>query len=152
METTAFLLGHRDEIVEEAAEAIRHSHLRHYERTAPFELRRRVETVFDRLVESMDRRDLGPVVSHAEAMAMERFDAGFDLSEVQAAINAVEESVWARLVGGMPMDRLAEALGMVGTVLGAGKDALARTYVSLATRTHVPSLDLRAMFAGAAAG
>jgi hypothetical protein len=41
---------------------------------------------------------------------------------------------------------LAEAAGLLTTVLGAGKDALARTYVSLASEQHVPSLDLGALF------
>ena len=43
---------------------------------------------------------------------------------------------------------LAEALGLVSTVFGAAKDALGRRYVSLATHTRAPSLDLRALFAG----
>jgi hypothetical protein len=51
----------------------------------------------------------------------------------------------------MPKDRLGQALGLVGTVLGAGKDSLARTYVTLATQTRAPSLDLRALFAGTSA-
>jgi len=45
-------------------------------------------------------------------------------------------------------DELAESLGLLTTVLGVGKDALARTYVSLASHEHVPSLDLRALFEG----
>lgn len=42
----------------------------------------------------------------------------------------------------------AEALGSISTVLGAGKDMRARTYVSLAAQAKVPSLDLKALFAG----
>ena len=34
------------------------------------------------------------------------------------------------------------------TILGSGKDALARKYVSLAAGAHAPSLDLRSLFAG----
>jgi hypothetical protein len=41
-----------------------------------------------------------------------------------------------------------ETLGLVSTILGAAKDALARKYVSLATNTHAPSLDMQALFAG----
>jgi hypothetical protein len=33
-------------------------------------------------------------------------------------------------------------------VFGAAKDALGRRYVSLATKAHAPSLNLRALFAG----
>jgi len=36
----------------------------------------------------------------------------------------------------------------VGTVLGTGKDNLAQQYVSPATQTRTPSLDLKALFSG----
>jgi hypothetical protein len=39
-------------------------------------------------------------------------------------------------------------LGLVSTILGAAKDAVARRYVSLAAHTHARSLDLRALFTG----
>ncbi len=51
-----------------------------------------------------------------------------------------------------PPDELAEALGLVGTVLGAAKDALARAYVSLAGKSKAPSLDLSALFEGRTSG
>ena len=52
----------------------------------------------------------------------------------------------------MPPDELARALGLVSTVLGAAKDSLARAYVSLASQTKAPSLDLSALFKGETAG
>jgi hypothetical protein len=91
METADLLVRQRDEIVDAAAKAMRRTHLRHYERLAPPEIRQRLEAMFDRLVESIERMDLGPIVSHAEALARERFHAGFDLSEVQAAMNALRK-------------------------------------------------------------
>jgi hypothetical protein len=56
--------------------------------------------------------------------------------------------MWRRIVAAAPPADLAEAVGLLSTVLGFGKDTLARTYVALATRSHVPSLDLSALFAG----
>ena len=38
--------------------------------------------------------------------------------------------------------------GLLSTILGFGKDALARRYVSLSSQRHVPTLDLSALFAG----
>jgi hypothetical protein len=152
MDTAAFLVGRRGEIVDAAVAAIGRTHLRHYEGTPASEVRRRLDALFDHLVESMERKDLGPIVRYGETLAGERFTAGFDLSEVQAAMNVLEEATWSTIVSEIPPEGLAEALGLVGTVLGAGKDALARTYVSLATRTHTPSLDLRALFAGTDTG
>ncbi len=68
---------------------------------------------------------------------------------MQTAFNVLEEAMWRTVVAATPPDQLAEAVGLLSTVLGAGKDALAAAYVSLATQHHVGSLDLTAMFQGA---
>jgi hypothetical protein len=67
---------------------------------------------------------------------------------VQTAFNVLEEVLWLRILKQFPPAEQGEALGLVGTVLGAGKDALARKYVSMATRTRTPSLNLQALFSG----
>lgn len=52
--------------------------------------------------------------------------------------------------GRRPPRQLAETIGLLSTVLGFGKDVLTRTYVSLASKQHVASLDLSELFGGAA--
>lgn len=148
METAEFLLRERGAIVDAAEAALERTHVRHYEAAGGPEVRRRLETLFDHLHEALTGRDLQPMVGYAERIAEERFEAGYDLSEVQTAFNALEEATWARSLAELDPSRLAETLGLVTTILGAGKDALARRYVSLAANTHAPSLDLRALFAG----
>ena len=147
-DTATFLSQRREQIVSEAGAALTRIHARHYESAGPEKSRLRLEALFDRILEGVRSHDLAPVVGHAEAIAEERFKAGFDLAEVQAAFNALEEATWATAIADLDASLLAETLGMVTTVIGAGKDALARRYVSLAAETHAPSLDLRAMFAG----
>ena len=147
-DTIDFLRGHRAEIVEQADAALERLGARHYESAGETEVHRRLEVLFDHLTDSLDRRDLRPMANYAESVAEERFNAGYDLSEVQAAFNALEESIWTRATATLEPDRLARTLGLVSTILGCGKDALARMYVSLATRAHAPSLDLRALFSG----
>jgi len=148
METAAFLAQERDAILEEAEAALARSHAEHYEAAGRPEVRRRLEALLDRLLAALDRRDLGPIVAYSQEVAEERFNAGYDLSEVQTAFNALEEATWQQVLGNLEPSQYAEALGLVSTILGAGKDALARRYVSLAAHTHAPSLDLRALFAG----
>jgi hypothetical protein len=67
---------------------------------------------------------------------------------VQTGFNLLEEALWHRVVSEVPAERLGEALGLVSTALGAGKDRLARTYVALATSTQSPALDVAALFRG----
>ena len=93
-------------------------------------------------------RDLSGIETYSESIANERFTAGFDITEVQTAFNALEREMWRRLAAESPPDELEEAIGLLSTVLGVAKDVLARTYVSLATKRHVRSLDLTALFRG----
>ena len=143
--TIDFLTRERAAIVEAALGDVTS---RHYDAAGAPEVQRRLEALLDSAMEALAAHDLTPMVGHAQQIAQERFDAGYDLSEVQSAFNALESATWARVLATLPPDRFARTLGLVSTILGAGKDALARTYVSLATDAHAPSLDLRALFAG----
>jgi hypothetical protein len=147
-ETLAFLTREREAIVDAAQAGLARSHSSHYESAGALEVRRRLEALFDRVVESLVKQHLGPVSTHVQEIAEERFSSGYDLAEVQAAFGALESAVWARVFATLPPDQFAQTLGLVSTILGEAKDALARRYVSLATNTHAPSLDLRALFAG----
>jgi hypothetical protein len=104
--------------------------------------------LFDRLLEAAASRDVTAIAEYAHAVAEERFSAGYDLAEVQAAFNVLEEATWAQALAALPAEELAETLGSVSTILGCGKDALARRYVSLAAQGHAPSLNRRALFGG----
>ena len=75
------------------------------------------------------------MIGYAHEVADERFAAGYDLSEVQAAFNVLEAATWSRILDDLEPAQLAEALGLVSTVFGAAKDALGRRYVSLATKS-----------------
>jgi hypothetical protein len=143
-----FLTRERDAIIGDAEAALARSRAEHYEAAGELEVRRRLELLFDRLLEGIEQRDLGPMIAYSEALAEERFEGGYDLVEVQTAFNALEEATWRRVLTGLDPSEFADALGLISTLLGAGKDALARTYVSLAAGTHAPSLNLRALFAG----
>lgn len=148
MKTAEFLTHEHNVIVDAAEAALARMHARHYESAGASEVHRRLEALYDHLLDALRSRDLGPIVAYAEQVAQERFNAGYDLSEVQTAFNALEEATWTRVFAELQPTQFAEALGLVSTILGAAKDALARKYVSLATNTHAPSLDLQALFAG----
>jgi hypothetical protein len=92
------------------------------------------------------------MITHAESIGRERFNAGFDLWEVQTAFNVLEEVIWTRIIKEFPAAEYAEALGLVSTVLGTGKDTLARVYVALASKSKAPTLDLRRLFTGTERG
>lgn len=138
----------RGDILGEAFTSLTRSQVKGYKQAGPEETRKRLQAVFDLTLQGVKERNLGPMVAHADSIAKERFEAGFDLSEVQTAFNVLEETLWTRILANLPLDEQAEALGLTSTVLGAGKDALARKYVSLASKSKVQTLDLRSLFLG----
>lgn len=133
-------------LVAKATETVLRDKRSHYEVTGREATKQRVRKLLDLVVACISRQTAAPMVAHARAIAEERWASGFDLQEVQAAFNVLEEAVWQHVLRELPPEQYAQALGRVSTVLGLGKDALACTFVSLATRTRVPSLDLKSLF------
>jgi hypothetical protein len=148
MQTTRFLEQHRGRILADAATGA--AGAPRYAAAGGVETAQRLDVLFDELVTAVDGHDLTSIVAYARRLARARHAAGYDLSEVQVAINALEESVWKRVFADAPADLVGRSLREVSTVLGAAKDALAREYVALASSTHAPALDVSALFTGAA--
>lgn len=152
MEVVALLEAHGDQIIATASETLDRSRLPHYIEAGQAVGHERLQRLFDLTVAGIRDRDLAPVIDYMSTVANDRFHAGYAIREIQIAINVLEETIWHTIVEHMPPAELAQALGLVATVLGAAKDSLAREYVSLAGKTKSPSLDLSALFRGPQGG
>jgi hypothetical protein len=146
MELAELMQQHRDAVLARAVESVKRARLGHYA-SEPSTTRERLAQLHDQLVRAVRDRSLVAVMEYAEELAHERFSEGFGLAEVQTAINVLEEEIWRDLVHVLPRAQLAEALGLVSTVLGAAKDRLACAWVAHAAGVTPRSLDLSALFA-----
>jgi len=150
MELLQLLHDSSEGIIADAYNAMERSHLKSYEQSGMERARQRLKALYVLTVRAVKERNLGPMVAHSETIASERYASGFDLWEVQTAFNVLEEAIWLRIIKELPPEKYAESLGLVSTVLGAGKDTLARTYVSLASKTKAPALNMQSLFTGSA--
>jgi len=148
MEPSDFLAARADTIVSSAMAAISKRHLAQYERQGHDASEQKLRALLDRVIDGARSRNLVPILKYAEQIGNERYQSGFEFVEVQSAFNLVEETIWRAMLEAYPPGELAAALGIVATLLGAAKDKLACTYLSLATEKHVPSLDLASLFRG----
>jgi len=148
MDLSQFLHDRMSANVASAEETVRRSHLRNYEKEGAEHVHQRLKALYVLTVRAIKERNLGPMVAHADTIARERFNAGYDLWEVQTAFNVLEEVIWSNIMKELPPVEYAEALGLVSTILGTGKDTLARRYVTLASKSKAPSLNLRSLFTG----
>ncbi len=136
----------REQVLAEAGEALECARLRHYAASSPEENAARLSGLYDVLLTSVRGMNVLPMVKHAEGVARQRHDAGFDLAEVQTAFNVLEEALWRAISSEVPPEEHSVAFRLVSTVLGAGKQSLAVQYVALAWRTGTPALDMEALF------
>ena len=146
MELISLLEEKREEIINDAYASIEPVKLQGYTKVGEERTKNKLCSCYDVMTECVKENTLIPMLNHTEKMANDRFNAGYDLHEVQTAINSIEEALWKQIFANTTPEKLAESLGLVATVLGAGKDHLARTYVELASKTKVTTLNLQEIF------
>lgn len=143
------LAASRAEAVADAIQGLSRATLPHYTASRAEQNRERLAKLYDLMLACVETRTLLPMISYAQEVARERYRDGFDLEEVHTAFNVLEEVVWRLITARLEPRQYPEAFGLVSTVLGAGKQALAIEYVALVSRTRdVHSLDLTALFKG----
>ena len=148
MKLVEILVSNQTDIINEAFNSLQRSHLKHYDSSQADENWQRLAKLFDLILDGIKTKNLVDMVNYSEKVAKERFESGFDLHEVHTAYNVLEESLWKCIIKEVDSTELAESLGLVGTVLGTGKESLALAYVSLASKQKVKSLNLTQLFKG----
>ncbi len=142
------LHDHSEEIVGRATADLGRHHHTGYLRAGGPHTHQRLKALYVLTSRAVKEKNLGPMIAHVESLARERCSAGDNLRELQTAFNVLEETIWRQLLIEVPPEELGEALGLVTTALSAGKNALARTYVSMACPANVPKLNLEYLFTG----
>lgn len=148
MDIIKLLENNLDEIVNNAYKQISSVKLKGYTKAGKNITIQKLEDLYKKLLECARNKELIPMLNYTEKIAKERFSSGYDLHEVQTAINALEEFIWQKIFKEIKPEKLAESLGLVSTILGAGKDNLARTYVALATKTKASTINLQNLLSG----
>jgi len=148
MKLDEILVNNQTDIINEAFTSLQRSHLKHYDTSRADENWQRLAKLFDLTLNGIKTRSLIEMVTYSEKIAKERYESGFDLHEVHTAYNVLEESIWKVIIKEVDQTDLAESLGLIGTILGTGKEALAISYVSLASKQKVNSLNLTQLFKG----
>jgi hypothetical protein len=150
MNIISLLLEYRPAVVKRASLRVYQCHLESPSHTSEEAVRRTIETLYELTQTSVRERDAGPMIAWGERMARERYEVGCCLHEMQTVINTLESALWQTIVEKLEPKAFAEAIGLVSTALGMAKDALAREWVSLASKRRAHSLDMKALFSGTA--
>ena len=151
METETYLEDHRDEIVSHAVVMLKEMALRHYQPLSLEKCSLRYKRLFFMIVKCMKKRTVMHIIDYMKNLARERYSAGYDLQEVQAACNILEEVMRHYLLH-MPVDLTLKVLGenltLMSRIFSAGKDYLSDTYIIMITENKHPDIDVTALFNG----
>jgi len=134
VDASVVLASAEDRVIDEAVAALAQRDRARHQSAGPDGRRRDVRQLFRLVLRCVRAGRAGPVVKPCEQIAAHCYAAGIDLSEGQGAFNVLAEVLWRHLAGTLAGDQLVEALGLLSAIVGAGKDAMARTYMALATR------------------
>ena len=132
METSAVLASAKDRVVDEAVAMLEPRQHGYDQASSTAERRRYVRHLFGLVIQCVHEGHAEPVIAASRQVAADRFEAGLDIAETGKAFNVLEEVLWHEVAGALADEQRIEALGLVHAILGAGKDALVRTYVALA--------------------
>ena len=146
MQLVKFLEEHKTEIIDDSLTGLDRVKLKHYSESVKAKNEERLNNLYKSLIDCVNSKSLVDIYNYCEELAEKRFNSGFDLYEVQSTINVLEEIIWKKIIKFLSPSDYEQALGLITTILGAGKDSLACKYVSLASQCKKPTLDLSELF------
>jgi methylmalonyl-CoA decarboxylase len=126
------LASAEDRVIDEAVAALAQGDQK-YQPSRPDVHRRDVRQLFRLVLRSVRAGRAEPIIRPCEQIAAHGYAAGIDLTEGQTAFNVLAEVLWRRLADALAGEQLIQALALLNAIVGAGKDAMARTYLAQAT-------------------
>jgi hypothetical protein len=151
MTITELLLTRSLGIMAKASNALSRAHLRSYEKAGEEATNQKLQALYNHVTLCVESKNAAPLVKYVEDIARTRFFHGVQLSEVQTVFNVLEEAIWKEMQTTMTPEEFVDGVGVLSTVFGLGKDALARAFLALASKRHAPTLDIGALSKGQAA-
>jgi hypothetical protein len=148
MDVAAFLERREQQLLTSAEAAVARAHLAHYEAAGVEATDERLRALLEVVITSCRAHHLDTAISYARSLATRRQSTRYSLTEVQTAINVLEEAIWSAIMADLAAESQGYALGLVSTVLGAIKDAVACGYLAEISARPVRSLQVDSLFSG----
>ena len=119
-----------DKILFDATEFLVRSNLEHYNKLNPERVRARLARLYFITRECAELNSNEPMQKYIQEIAKERFESGYELYEVQTAINILEECLWKNIVERVNTNEQISGLFRSHEILCAAKGSLAKSYVA----------------------
>ena len=122
-----------DLILLDSTDSLVRAQLQHYKHLTPEKLRQRLLKLFQALVKSLEANSCEEMSKFMLKVSDERYGSGYELHEVQTAVNIMEECIWQKITEFVDKDQQIYAMKQVTCILGKAKEALAGEYAMLSS-------------------
>lgn len=122
------LKSNPDKILFDATEFLVRSNLEHYNKLNPERVRARLARLFFITRECVELNSNDSIKKYMEDIAKDRFESGYELYEVQTAINILEECLWKNIVERVNQNEHMSSLFRSHEIMCAAKGALAKSF------------------------
>ena len=119
-----------DKILFDATEFLVRSDLEHYNKLNPERVRARLARLYFITRECVELNSNDSIKKYMEDIGKERFESGYELYEVQTAINILEECLWKNIIERVNKNEHLSSLLRSHEIMCAAKGALAKSYMS----------------------
>ncbi|HJY65071.1 MAG TPA: hypothetical protein VJ455_13015 [Ignavibacteria bacterium] len=120
-----------DLILLDSTNSLLRAGLPHYKDIDPDKLKLRFQRLFDSLVNCIESNKFDALHKFMETVSHERYEAGYELNEVQIAINTLEESMWRKTCEFVDSDKQINGMKEVSYLLCKAKQKLLSEYALL---------------------
>jgi hypothetical protein len=118
-------------ILLESTESLIECQLKHYKEISPQNLTMRFQNLFDAVVKCIETNRNDDMIKYMEKVAAARFDSGYELNEVQIAINTLEEVFWRKISEFVDGDKQINAMKEISRITCNAKQRLLNEYALL---------------------
>jgi hypothetical protein len=120
-----------DLILLDSTDNLVRAQLQHYKQLNPEKIRSRFLRLFQAVEKCVEVNSCTEIINFMEKVSDERFDSGYEIHEVQTAINILEESLWRKISDFVDGDKQVAAMKLVTCILAKAKEELASEYALL---------------------
>jgi hypothetical protein len=120
-----------DLILLDSTDCLVRAHLKHYKQLSPELIRFRLLKLLQALTKCVETNSFNGIIKFMDKVSDERYELGFEIHEVQTAINILEECMWKKILKYVDDDKQISAMKQVTRILCNAKMELAGRYALL---------------------
>ncbi|HAX49252.1 MAG TPA: hypothetical protein PK605_08125 [Ignavibacteria bacterium] len=120
-----------DRILRDAANSLIRADLPHYKKFKDSDIKARYKKLLYSVTICAEKNSCSELSSYMNHLSDERFSMGFEPTEVQAAINILEEALWKNIYELVDGDKQNSAMKQITEIMGRAKLELIGEYAML---------------------